>query len=714
VRQISFTFTISLLVPGVAAAQVGDSWPDRVEIRRTRFGVPHLLARDIGALGYAMAWVQLEDYGTRLSHALVRARGHLGRYFGRDSLANDFAARQSHARAAATWGKLEPETRELFEGFAEGINAYAIQHPSEFPAWMPHDATGQDVAALWMEPAIPPAAASFSRRRAAERRSQADSARVRGEGSNAWAFGPGRTTSGRAILLRNPHLDWDAGYYEMQVTVPGIVNFYGDFRIGAPVMLVGGFNEHLAWATTNNDPELAAIYALDVDPDRPDHYRFDGASVPMERVAVRAEYRNGPGLSTETRELWRTPIGPVIERADGKVYIVRWPAEGEFRKGEQFFRMMRASNLGEWKAAMRLRAHSTSNFTYADARGNIFYVWNAATPRLPHPSGGDSVAIPARGMADVWTEAVPFDDLPQLLNPAGGYLQNANDPFHFTNLLAVLDSTRYPAHLSRPALGFRSQLSLLLATAQPKMSLEEVVRLKHDTRMLAAVRLKDDLVAAVRGAAPDTLTARAVPVLERWDNTVSPEARGAVLFETWLARYLDDPATRGRPFAARWRAAFTTPWRPAAPTTTPDGLADPARAARDLAAAAEETIRRFGALDVAWGDVHRVRRGSVDVPVGGCNGLYGCFRVLWYNQGPDGKRVVRGGDGWVLAVELGEAPRAYSVLAYGQSNRAESPHYADQAAMFARGEMKRVAFTEAEVARETVRRYRPGARLDVR
>ena len=54
------------------------------------------------------------------------------------------------------------------------------------------------------------------------------------EGSNAWAFAPSRTKSRQAILLRNPHLKWNAGYYEAHITVPGVVDFYGDFRIGGP------------------------------------------------------------------------------------------------------------------------------------------------------------------------------------------------------------------------------------------------------------------------------------------------------------------------------------------------------------------------------------------------------------------------------------------------------------------------------------------------
>ena len=68
--------------------------------------------------------------------------------------------------------------------------------------------------------------------------------------------------------------------------------------------------------------------------------------------------------------------------------------------------------------------------------------------------------------------------------------------------------------------------------------------------------------------------------------------------------------------------------------------------------------------------------------------------------------------GWVLGVEFGDTPRAYSVLAYGQSRLPASPWYSDQAAMFAKGEFKKVAFTEADVNAQTVVRYRPGQKRD--
>ena len=106
--------------------------------------------------------------------------------------------------------------------------------------------------------------------------------------------------------------------------------------------------------------------------------------------------------------------------------------------------------------------------------------------------------------------------------------------------------------------------------------------------------------------------------------------------------------------------------------------------------------------------MHRVRRGKVDVPVGGCGNDLGCFRIMTFQRDKDAKLAAVGGDGWVFAVEFGDVPRAMSVLAYGQSRRPDSPWHSDQAEMFARGEAKKVLFTEKDVNDGAVVRFRPG------
>ena len=709
VRDGKFTGVLAgrPLTRAQAAAGPAPAYAAQVEVRRTTHGVPHIAAQNLAAAAYALAYVQCEDYGPRVPHDLLRARGELGLWFGRDSIEHDFVARLAYRRAVETLAMLDQPTRDVYGGFAAGVNRYLELHPEEFPSGFAPRFTAYDVLANDVNITTAGQAAKFLAR--VDTLLPRDDARpappfegvdFADEGSNAWAFASSRTTSGHAILLRNPHLRWNAGYYEAHLIVTGVLNFYGDFRIGGPFGVIGGFNRDLGWSTTNNDPLLGQIYALDVDSTRADHFQFDGTSVPLTRELVTAEFRNGTGLARESREVLRTPLGPVLYRANGKIYVLRAAADGDFRAGEQFLRMMRAHSLAEWKDAMRMRARVNSSFTYADRAGNIFYIWNAAIPALPQASGGDTAAVPARRTDDTWTRYVSFDSLPQVLNPAGGYVHNENDAPYYTNMRQPLDPAWYPPYFPAPRLGLRSQLAIELIDTKQKLSLADVVTLKHSYRMLLADRVRDDLVQAVRTISLGADIAQAIDVIARWDGTVGPASRGGVLFETWWRRYIG---------SAQADTMFAQPWSPAAPTTTPRGIRFPAIAVEAFAWAVPETVRHYGRADVAWGDVHRVRIGDVDAPVGGCSGDIGCFRVLAYREQPDGKRAAVGGDGWILAVEFGDQPRAYSVLAYGESTRPESPYHSDQAAMFARGELKPVAWTTRDIEAQTVRRYRPGA-----
>jgi acyl-homoserine-lactone acylase len=707
--------------------------PDRVEIRRTTYGVPHILAEDLEAVFYGLAWAHLEDHGEPVVRGLVRARGDLARHFGRDSLDSDFAWRRTWNHAAATYGRLEPDTRSMLEGYAAGVNRYVELHPDEFPDWVRPTFTGTDVAARWAEEEIEPKVRLFLRRlaqrEAAAGGPEGDAPDGGAEdGSNAWALAPSRTRSGHAILLRNPHLNWRAGYYEAHLRVPGVIDFYGDFRVGYPLYFNGGFNADLGWATTNNAPDIEEIYALAVDPERPDHVLFGGASVPLKSESLTVEFLAEGALASETRRFLLSPVGPVIHRTDSLVHAVKSAEQGQFRYAEQFLKMMRARNLEEWKEAMRIRAQVVSNFTYADREGNVYYVWNATIPRYPRPTGGDTLAVPAHGPEDVWSELFPWDSLPQLRNPEGGYLHNENDPFHFTNLNEPFDPADWPPYFPDQRLRLRSQHGLSLVSGGETLSLEDVVARKHSLRMPMAERTKGDLVAAVRAAAPAALEAAAAEaaggvtgrgvaeilaaadLLAAWDATVAAGSRGAVLFKAWYYRYFDLVIGEedARPFDERFNDLFAEPWDASRPTETPRGLSDPDAAARAFAAAVVETEAEFGAWDVAWGDAHRFRLGELDLPANGCSGTFGCFRVVYWDVAEDGRQVAQSGDAWVLAVEFGETPRAYSVLAYGQSSRVDSPHLTDQLEMFARGELKRVAFTEEEIARDLARSYPPG------
>lgn len=730
---------LSLFQSEIVAAQ---DISDQVLIRRTNYGVPHIQAKNIMAAGFALGYLQMEDYGIPVVNGLIRSRGEWAKFnelSGRgleNQLDNDAANQLLHVRAVETYPLLRKDTRDLNQGFADGVNRYLKLHRSEFPDWIKPDFTAYDVHATGIGSHSNASVKTFIRalHQKEKRTTGSNTVEERNPwvtlainskdednpdvGSNVWALAPERTTSGKAILMRNPHLSWSAGYYEAQMEVEGCFNFYGDFRIGEPLGTVGGFNEFLGFSTTNNHPKNDEIYAFVTDPENPENYLLDGASRPVEKRTVLVAYKVGEGLKTGERTFKITPYGPVIHQTKNKIYIIKSADEGEYRETEQFLRMMEAKNLEQWKDAMRMQAKSSSNFTYADVEGNIYYVWNGSIPLLNHPSGNDTAATLVSTHSEIWSELYPWDKLPHLLNPKGGYLHNENDPFHYTNLNEVFNESDFPDYFSQPKLGLRSQLSIQLIGGKDKLSLEDVVRRKHNMTMLLADRVKGDLIQFTEKSGLSRKEKQALKQLKKWDNTVAKESEGSLLFLLWWNKYIDlvndgskvesTPESAG--FSAPAEKLFKAPWSPDAPAKTPYGLADKKNALAAFKWAVKECEEKYGTLKLKWGDIHRAIIGNQDYAVGGATGSLGCFRVFWYSpvKGDPQKLQVTGGDGWILAMEFDKIPRAYSVLAYGESNKESSPYYNDQLKLFVDKKMKPVFFTEEAIKQNTIRSYHPG------
>src|SRR5579872_7015698 len=127
--MMSFVRRALILAVGIAPiarsqAPAAPALASQVEVLRTTHGVPHIRAQNLAAAAYALAYVQLEDYGPRVAFALVRARGELAKWFGRDSIDGDYPARLAHDEAVRRFASLDRDTRDVYEGFAAGVNRY--------------------------------------------------------------------------------------------------------------------------------------------------------------------------------------------------------------------------------------------------------------------------------------------------------------------------------------------------------------------------------------------------------------------------------------------------------------------------------------------------------------------------------------------------------------------------------------------------------------
>jgi acyl-homoserine-lactone acylase len=698
--------TVVLSTVGLAA----DAPPlaKRVQIQRTQYGVPHITGDTLGAAAFGLGYCQAEDHCLDIMRGVLAVRGTLADSFGAGeeskNVESDFFNRQFrvYERSIASYHTLDPDYREMLAGFAGGLNFFAGRHRDQLPPWMP-EVTAHDIAAYGVAGVM---RFAFNRNNILKEflaEQNVKTAMFDHEpdetmtGSNMWAFAPSRSESGHAMLMGNPHQPWApvSTYYEAHVIVPGRMNFYGSTFIGRPI-LTSGWNEHLGWSHTVNQPDLEEIYEVALDPARPDHYLFDGGSVPLTRDDVTISIRSGTDRTDSMRTFWHAPLGPVVYRTDKKAYILRNASYENYRPYEQWLRMSQAKNLDEFRSTLALNLLPMFNICYADRVGNIFFIWNGTVPDLPHPAHR-AEPVPAAGTADVWTRIHGTDELPQLLNPRGGYVQNCNSPPYLTNLRVPLDPARFPTHFSPNDLSLRTQHSLQLIDNDRKLSLDEVIRLKHSPRMLLADRVKKDLIEVMRATGPTAEVEAALTILDKWDNTVAAGSRGGALFAAWWDRYYD-----------KAKETFSLAWNAAEPMTTPRGLADRERAVKAFGRGLDDVISSYGATDISWGDAHRIRKGNVDLPVSGGPGLMGCFRVIEFRKDHDRRMVANSGDSFVFAVEFSDPPRAFTNVAYSQSGVSDSPHFADQAPLFSANRLKPAAFTAEEIKAQAIKSYRPG------
>ncbi|MFN3164048.1 MAG: penicillin acylase family protein, partial [Pseudohongiellaceae bacterium] len=66
------------------------------------------------------------------------------------------------------------------------------------------------------------------------------------------------------------------------------------------------------------------------------------------------------------------------------------------------------------------------------------------------------------------------------------------------------------------------------------------------------------------------------------------------------------------------------------------------------------------------------------------------------------------GNSFVAAVEFGERVRARAITVGGLSNDPDSPHFDDQAQMYAEGEFRDVLFYPEDITANLEREYQPG------
>ncbi|MFC7495816.1 MULTISPECIES: penicillin acylase family protein [unclassified Nocardioides] len=744
------------------------------KIRITKHGIPHIQADDFASLGYGAGWATTAAATCNLMDTLLTARGQrslrhgpsatysdrvggVGTNLQWDTLVTDLRDRRVVERLLADEvAGPSKRAKAMVRAEAVGINRWLRTHEITDPAcakqqWIRPDVTTKDIwYAVYLAQLIgsttrflreitdaaPPAAGqrvatpSLSRAELAHNLGADESTSF---GSNATAVGGSETTTGRGMLLGNPHFPWLGRYRftQLHLTIPGRFDAAGASLLGSPVINIG-FNEDVAWSHTVSTGYRFTPYQY-TTAGSPTSYETEDGVRRLERRRVEVEVRTDDGVKTVTRTLYRTPQGYVFNSPS---QYMTWTKSGfwamrdanaeHLRILDTFLSMAQASDVRDLlRRQDRGGGMPWVNTIAADRGGEVLYADHSVIPHVTDEMADECMTDTGRlifGVAGLpGLDGTRADgecawgtdrgaQRPGILGPehlpevvTDSWVMNANDSYWAPNARKKLEGYPRIIGCEKCERSMRTKVVMRYVRDQLKDGKESPATLRshqYANRVYAAEVARAggrlDRVCAATG-----LTA-ACQVLRDWDGRSDTTSVGTAIFQEFMR-------LAGADKVSLWEVPFSAKH----PFTTPRTLST-AQPVVDTMAKAIKTLTDRGIdLRAPYGSMHQsADRGDEGEGIGVSGGLgntTGDANAV-SSSGTDDPVVggVNVGSSYIQAIAFRgkREVEARTVLTYGQYENPSSPWSNDQTRIFSDEGWVAFAWTESQIEKDLVRTVR--------
>jgi acyl-homoserine-lactone acylase len=765
----------------------------RATVKQTQHGIPHISGKSFGDLGFGSGYMAADSSACTLLDTLITARGNRSLWFGPDARYDDQVTLQAsnlqvdafvtdlrnrHVVEKLLADKVRGpgrQARAMVEGYVAGANRWLRDHTVKDPECrkaaylegLPKNGLGKVTALdLWYgvylanllassgvfvkeivdaappSPTDPGLPVGLPTSAADLTKGQKDAILTglgrdpeRPFGSNATAVGGDRTTTGRGMLLGNPHFPWRGRYRftQQHLTIPGKYDVAGASLIGSPVVNIG-WNKRVAWSHTVSTAYRFTPYEYRLA--APTTYVTDSGPKDLEHRTVSIQVRRADGtVGTRSEDLWRTDEGYVLDAPDvlmfwtpASVWALRDANAEQLRTVDTFLEMGKARNVQD---LLRRQDEAAGmpwvNTTAADRDGNVLYADHSVVPNVPDSLAQQCMTAAGRvlfqlaglpgldgtraGSSCAWgTDADA--ERPGIFGPGHlpatvrrDYVFNANDSYWTPNATVRLEGFARIIGCERCERTMRSRMVSQYVVDRfagnggtGKESLKSLRGHEHENRVRAAEVMREgndlnELCAATGETA-------ACQVLARWDGHSNRRSVGNHIFEEFMKR---------APADSLWEVPFDA----ADPFNTPRDLAETNQSVQAAMAAAIAYIRSKGIrFDAPWGSLQVAGdRGASPIPLGGGLGdLAGNANALASyrpDQNGDRFRPITYGSSHIQAIAFLDKGRvrARTILTYSQYENPRSRWSEDQTRLYSKGKWVAFPFTEAEIQRHLVRSF---------
>ncbi|OEK03946.1 penicillin amidase [Roseivirga sp. 4D4] len=691
---------------------------EKVTIIRDDYGVPHIYGKTDADAVFGMLYAQCEDDFPRVERNYYWAIGRLAEAEGEAALYSDLRARlyMTIDEAKEAYESAPDWLKELCQAYADGINYYLHTHPevqpkvlTRFEPWFPM---------FFFEGSIGGDIESVSTRRIrsfyGEGKSMAfaditpqERFEEEPSGSNGFAISGEHTASGNAMLLINPHTSF---YFrgESQVVSEEGLNAYGATTWGQ-FFIYQGFSEKNGWMHTSTRVDFMDDFLETVEEREGKlQYKYGEEWRDVEVGEVTLKYKDGAEMKEKTFPTYRTHHGPITGKIDDKWVATKLNWEPVDALIQSFTRTKTANHEEFWEM-MKIRRNSSNNTVYADADGTIAYYHGDFVPKrdpqfdYQRPVDGSNPATDWQGMHEL-------DEIITIVNPGNGWIQNCNStPFTAAAEFSPKPED-YPFYMAPDAENFRGVHAVQLLSEVKDLTIDGLIELAHDPYLPAFEKVIPGLLKAIESSPAKMRSLRGpYQVLKNWDLKTSKESVAMTLAHFYGTIY----NRKGKnPEGLRGNERFDY-------FGTGSPYAERISIFEEAVAAITED---FGTWETPWGDYNRFQRLSGDmdlqyddnapsIPVGMTTSRWGAL-AAYGARSFNGSKKIYGyrGNSFVAMVEFGDKVKAKSMLAGGQSNDPNSPHFDDQAQRYADIQFKDVAYYRVDVEARAEETYKPGKR----
>jgi acyl-homoserine-lactone acylase len=765
----------------------------RATITRTEHGIPHVVARDFGSLGFGSGYAAAGTSICTLADTVLTARGQRSRYLGpegryddqvsmsgtnlqSDTLVTDLHDRKVVENLLASPAGPGKQARQMVEGYAAGVNAWlrkaggadGVTDPAcRGAAYLKPNATALDI---WYgvylanliastghflpqitearppspsDPGVPELPVDTGFAPAPDRLpARDDLLAALGKdptspfGSNATAIGGDASSTGRGMVLGNPHFPWRGRYRftQQHLTIPGAYDVAGASLIGSPVVNIG-WNSRVAWSHTVSTAYRFTPYEYQTLGSPTSYVTAEGVKQLDERevdVVVRGE---GGRLSTVRRHLYRTDEGYVLDDPDTLMswtptsfFALRDANAEQLRTIDTFLEMGKATSARDLLARQdRAGGMPWVNTTAADRSGNALYADHSVVPNVPDSLAQKCMTPVGRvlfqvaglpgldgtraGGACAWRTDADAQR-PGILGPRNlpdatrrDWVMNANDSYWLPHPRERLEGYARIIGCEKCQRTLRTRMVSRYVMDRLETGTVSPARLRgfqHENRVMGAEVMSagNDLVEVCEAAGGGD----ACPVLRKWDRHSDASSRGNHIFEEFVKRLPTLPLTGSE-------LSWEVPFSESDPINTPRDLDEKNPQVVQAMKDAIAELRSQGiAMDATWGSLQVAGDdGAPPIALGGGSGDdAGNANALASRDPVQNKgryKPVTYGSSHIQAVSfLDGGVDARTILTYGQSENPRSPWARDQTELFGREQWVSFPFTAEQVRRDQVSR----------